>query len=84
MKQPKAKSELFSNLLTHLLMGACLGLACAIVVLFADLAHLRDFFANKPDPGVAELRFALNLTLAFAFSAALTGFIFMQMDKNKS
>ena len=84
MKQPKAKSELFSNLLTHLLMGASLGLACAIVVLFADLANLRDFFANKPDPGVAELRFALNLTLGFAFSSALTGFIFMQMDKNKS
>jgi hypothetical protein len=33
---------------------------------------------------VAELRFALNMTLAFAFSSALTGFIFMQMDKNKS
>jgi hypothetical protein len=81
MKQPKAKSELFSNLLTHLLMGACLGLLCATVVLFTDLMHLRDFFANKPDPDVAELRFALNMTLAFALSAALTGFIFMQVDK---
>ena len=82
MKQGKAKSDLLSSLLTHLLMGACLGLVCAIVVLFADLAQLRDFFADKPDPGMAELRFALNMTLAFAFSAALTGFIFMQMEKS--
>lgn len=82
MKQGKTKSGLFSYLLTNLLMGASLGLLCAIVVLFTDLAHLRDFFASKPDPGVAELRFALNLTLAFALSAALTGFIFMQMEKS--
>jgi hypothetical protein len=81
MKQPPAKSGLLANLLTHLLMGACLGLACAIVVLFADLGHLRDFFASKPDPRVAELAFALNLSLAFAFGATLTGYILMQMEK---
>jgi hypothetical protein len=81
MKQGKTKSDLLPRLLTHLLMGACLGLACAILMLFTDLAHLREFFANKPDPHVAELSFALNLCLAFALSATLTGFIFMQMDK---
>jgi hypothetical protein len=82
MKQPKAKSELFSNLLTHLLMGACLGLACAIVVLLTDLAHLRDFFADKPNPNLAELSFAVNLALAFGFGATLTGYVFMQMEKS--
>lgn len=82
MKQPKTKGGLLPNLLTHLLMGACLGLACAIVVLLTDLAHLRDFFASKPNPDLAELRFALNLSLAFAFSATLTGFIFMQMEQS--
>jgi len=81
MKQRKPKSGLLANLLTHLLMGACLGLACAIVVLFADLGHLRDFFASKPDPHLAELAFALNLSLAFAFGATLTGYILMQMEK---
>ena len=85
MKQPKTKPKiktgLFAKLLTHLLMGACLGLACAIVVLSTDLAHLRDFFASKPDPLVAQLRFVLNLALAFALSATLTGYIFMQMEQ---
>jgi hypothetical protein len=82
MKQPEAKSGLFSHLLTHLLMGACLGLVCAIVVLLADLAHLRDFFDHKPDPHLAELTFALNLALAFGFGATLTGYVFMQMEKS--
>jgi hypothetical protein len=81
MKQPKAKTGLFPKLLTHLLMGACLGLACAILVLSTDLAHLRDFFANKPDPLIAQLRFVLNLALAFALSATLTGYIFIQMEQ---
>jgi hypothetical protein len=81
MKQPKAKTGLFSHLLTHLLMGASLGLACAIVVLLTDLAHLRDFFDTKPDPHLAELSFALNLALAFGFGATLTGYVFMQMEK---
>ena len=81
MKQPRAKSELFTNLLTHLLMGACLGLLCAIVVLLTDLAHLRDFFASKADPSLAELMFALNLALAFDSGATLTGYVFMQMEK---
>ena len=65
----------------HLLMGGCLGLVCAMVVLSADLGHLRDFFASKPDPHVAELAFVLNLSLAFAFGATLTGYIFMQMEQ---
>jgi hypothetical protein len=82
MKQPKTKSGLFSYLLTHLLMGACLGLLCAIVVLLTDLAHLRDFFAEKPDPRLAQLSFALNLALAFGFGATLTGYVFMQMEKD--
>jgi hypothetical protein len=81
MKQRKSKSGLLTNLVTHLLMGGCLGLVCAIVVLFADLGHLRDFFASKPDPHVAELTFVLNLSLAFAFGATLTGYIFMQMEQ---
>jgi hypothetical protein len=81
MQQRKPKSGLLANLLTHLLMGACLGLACAIVVLSADLGHLRDFFATKPDPHLAELAFALNLSLAFAFGATATGFLFMQIEK---
>jgi hypothetical protein len=82
MKQPRTTSELLTDLATHLLMGGCLGLVCAIVVLFADLGHLRDFFATKPDPRVAELAFALNLALAFAFGATLTGYILMQMEKS--
>jgi hypothetical protein len=69
-------------LLTHLLMGACLGLLCATVVLFADLAQLRDFFDTKPDPHLAQLSFALNLALAFGFGATLTGYVFMQMEKD--
>ena len=81
MKQRKAKGELFPSLLTHLLMGAALGLACAMFVLLADVAQLRDFFASKPDPLVAELSFALNLSLAFALGATLTGFIFIQMEQ---
>jgi hypothetical protein len=81
MKQPKTKSRLLSDLLTHLLMGACLGLACAIVVLFANVGHLDDFFAKKADPHLAELAFALNLALAFGLGAVLTGYMFMQMDK---
>jgi hypothetical protein len=81
MKQPKAKSGLLTRLVTHLLMGGCLGLVCAIVVLYADLGHLHDFFARKPDPYVAELTFALNLALAFAFGATLTGYVFMQMER---
>ena len=81
MKQRRTTSELLTDLVTHLLMGACLGLVCAIVLLLADLGHLRDFFAAKPDPRVAELAFALNLSLAFAFGATLTGYIFMQMEK---
>jgi hypothetical protein len=80
MKQGKSKSGLLASLVTHLLMGGCLGLVCAIVVLFADLGHLHDFFAHKPNPHIAELAFALNLALAFAFGATLTGYIFMQMD----
>jgi len=82
MKRPKTKSGLFSYLLTHLLMGACLGLLCAIVVLLTDLAHLRDFFAEKPDPRLAQLSFALNFALAFGFGATLTGYVFMQMEKD--
>jgi hypothetical protein len=81
MKQPKTTSDLLTDLVSHLLMGACLGLVCAIVVLFADLGHLRGFFASKPNPLVAELRFVLNLSLAFALSATLTGYIFMQMEQ---
>ena len=80
MKQRKTKSGLLASLVTHLLMGGCLGLVFAIVVLFADLGHLQDFFASKPDPHVAELAFALNLALAFAFGATLTGYVFMQME----
>jgi hypothetical protein len=81
MKQRKTTGDLLTDLVTHLLMGGCLGLICAIVVLLADIGHLRDFFAAKPDPRVAELTFALNLSLAFAFGATLTGYIFMQMEK---
>lgn len=81
MKQRRTTSELLTDLVTHLLMGGCLGLICAIVVLFADLGHLRDFFATRPDPRIAELTFALNLSLAFAFGATLTGYILMQMEK---
>ena len=81
MKQPTTKGGLVSKLLSHLLMGAALGLACALFVLLADLAHLRDFFASKPNPLVAELRFVFNLSLAFALSATLTGYIFMQMEQ---
>ena len=81
MKQPTTKGGLFSKLLTHLLMGAALGLACATFVLLADVAHLRDFFAIKPDPLIAELSFVLNLSLAFALGATLTGYVFMQMEQ---
>jgi hypothetical protein len=81
MKQGNTKSGLLARLVTHLLMGGCLGLVCAIVVLLADLGNLNDFFASKPDPRVAELAFALNLSLAFAFGATLTGYVFMQMEK---
>jgi len=81
MKQRKTTSELLTDLVTHLLMGGCLGLVCAIVVLLADVGHLRDFFASEPDPRIAELTFAVNLALAFAFGATLTGYIFMQMEK---
>ena len=52
-----------------------------VTVLLADIGHLTDFFAGKPDPRLAALSFAVNLTLAFAFGATLTGYIFMQMEK---
>ena len=64
-----------------LLNGILLVAAGAILVLLADLANLRDFFASKPDPLVAQLRFVLNLALAFALSATLTGYIFIQMEQ---
>jgi len=82
MKQPKTTSELLTDLVTHLLMGAVLGLVFAIVVLLADLGHLRDFFTSKPDPRLAELAFAINLALAFALGATLTGYLFMQMEQS--
>ena len=65
-------------LIPHLLMGACLGLLCAVLLLAADLAHVREFFSNQPDPSGAEMGFALGLSLAVG--ATITGYLFIAMD----
>ncbi len=82
MHRPRTNRRLFSELLTQLLMGACLGLACAIVLLVGDLGQLREFFAGEPSPPVAELSFALGLAFACAVGATLTGYIFIASEEN--
>jgi hypothetical protein len=77
MNQPRTKRQLLPELLTHLLMGACLGLVCAIVLFVGDLGELREFFAGEPSPPLAELSFALGLAFMCAVGATLTGYIFI-------
>jgi hypothetical protein len=80
MKRRTTKRSLCRQLLLHLLMGACLGLLFALVLLVADLAHLREFFSVLPNPGGATMSFVLGLSLMFALGATLTGYMFITAD----
>lgn len=80
MKRGRAKRALCMELSFHLLMGTCLGLFCAILLLTTGLGHLREFFGNLPNPSEAEMSFVLGMSLMFAVGATITGYLFIAMD----
>jgi hypothetical protein len=76
----RRKGGLLGALMINCLMGAGLGLACAIVLFGCDLANVREFFAGEPNPRIAQLIFGLGLAAMFAIGATLTGFIFLAIE----
>jgi hypothetical protein len=71
----------FKDLVIHPMMGGCLGLLCAGLLVATDLAHVRELFEGEGNPLLSKALFALGLSLIFAVGASLSGYIFAAMEE---
>lgn len=61
----------------HFGMGAVLGASLALVVLFKNSFGISDAIAGSESPAVVRIVFIAGIANAFAFCAAITGFLFL-------
>ena len=61
----------------HLLMGGGLGAGVATWLLWTNSFHLRDVIGNSEAPAIVYAIFVVGLAVNFAFTAAVTGFLFI-------
>ena len=76
----KPDQPAFSQLVPHLAMGASLGAALAIALLFTGANRVGMMLMNAPEPLPAVLLFVGCISSMIAAGATITGLIFEQID----
>jgi hypothetical protein len=77
----KPDQPVFSQLVPHLAMGASLGAALAVALLFTGASRIGTMLMNAPEPVPAMLLFIAGFAAMIATGATITGMIFEQVDR---
>jgi len=79
----KPDQPAFSQLIPHLAMGASLGAALAVALLFTGASRVGMMLMNAPEAVPAMLLFIACFASMIAAGATITGLIFEQVERGR-
>jgi hypothetical protein len=79
----KPDGSALSQLVPHLAMGASLGAALALALLFTGASRVGTMLMNAPEPVPATLLFISCFASMIAAGATITGVIFEQVERGR-
>jgi hypothetical protein len=77
MRAMETERRVVRQLAGHLMMGGVFGASFAAYLLWSNTCHLREVIAGSEAPVVVTAAFVIGLAVNFAFTAAVTAFLFI-------
>jgi hypothetical protein len=74
------KRRLAPRVALHFAMGAALGMILGLVLLYFDVANIRDVIESGVDPASTRTALGAVFAMQFGIGAALTGFV-LELEK---